>query len=221
LSELDARGRTLRVLKLRRIVGCSKHPLKYLRGGKRTLVSGRTPQGPSFSITGERYRLFGRVHIQLELRTGEGLSSSDDSEEEEGLNEVLGRPSGVPVRRTTPVDSEVSAACYPGEYSIFYGLLRQPRDTVQAKIAGKLVPVLRVRVPSSLHAGGLLVYLASVSRPEELLVRSPSGKVLMYEDLSRVAREGRETCEGESEGTGPPPGGFDGGGETRRIVLSG
>jgi hypothetical protein len=220
LSERDARGRTLRVLKLRRIVGCSKHPLKYLPGGKRTLVSGRTPQGPSFSIVGERYRLFGRIHTQLELRTGEGLSSSDDSEEE-GLNEVVGEPTGAPVKGTRPLDSEVSAACYPGEYSIFYGLLRQPRDTVLAKIAGKLVPVLRVRIPSSLHAGGLLVYLASASRPEKLLVRSPSGKVLMDEDLSRLARESRETCEGESEGTGPPPGGFSGGGETSRIVLSG
>jgi hypothetical protein len=219
LSERDAQGRTLRVLKLRPIVGCSRRPLKYLRGGKRALVSGRAPQGPSFSIVGERYRLFGRIHTQLKLRTGEGLSSSDDSEEEEGLNEVLGGPPGMPVKRGTLLDSEVSAACYPSEYSIFYGLLRQPRDTVLAKIAGKLLPVLRVRIPSSLHAGGLLVYLASVSRPEELLVRSPSGKVLMDDDLSRVARESRETCEGESEGSGPPPGGFIGGGETRRIVL--
>ena len=35
------------------------------------------------------------------------------------------------------------------------------------------------------------------------------------------AREGRETCEGESEGAGPPPGGFGGTGETSRIVLNG
>jgi hypothetical protein len=82
LTEHDAQGRTLRVLKLRRIVGCSRHPLKYLRGGKRTLVRGSTPQGPSFSIVGERYRLFGRTHTQLKLRTGEGLVSSDEGEEE-------------------------------------------------------------------------------------------------------------------------------------------
>lgn len=70
LTERDAHGRPLRVLKLRRMVGCSRHPVKYLRGGKRTLVRGSTPQGPSFSIVGERYRLFGRVHTQLTLRTG-------------------------------------------------------------------------------------------------------------------------------------------------------
>ncbi len=221
LTERDAQGRTLRVLKLRRIVGCSRHPLKYLRGGKRTLVRGSTPQGPSFSIVGERYRLFGRVHTQLKLRTGEGLVSSDEDEEEEEPSVADGLIGSVPVRRTAPLDSEISAGCHPHEYSIFYGLLEQPRDTVLAKIAGKLVPVLRVHIPSSLHAGGLLVYLASASRPEELLVRSPSGKIVMNEDLSRVAREGRETCEGESEGAGPPPGGFGGIGETSRIVLNG
>ncbi len=217
LTERDAHGRPLRVLKLRRIVGCSRHPLEYLRGGKRTLVRGSTPQGPSFSIIGERYRLFGRVHTQLRLTTGEGLASSDENEEEPNENESV----AVPMRRTAPLDSEISAACHPHEYSIFYGLLKQRRDTVLAKIAGKLVPALRVRIPSSLHAGGLLVYLASVSQPEEILVRSPSGKIVVNKDLSRAAREGRETCEGESEGAGPPPGGFGGIGETSRIVLSG
>lgn len=222
LAERDAHGRTLRVLKLRRIVGCSKHPLKYLPGGKRTLVNESTPQGPRFSIVGERYRLFGRLHTQLKLSTGEGLVSSD--EEGEGEENVTEGPSGSfagPVKRTTPLDSEVSAACHPHEYSIFYGLLKQSRDTVLAKIAGKLVPVLSVRIPSSLHTGGVLVYLASVRQPEEILVRSPNGKTVMNEDRSRTAREGRETCEGESEGAGPPPGGFGGTGETSRIVLNG
>jgi hypothetical protein len=221
LTERDAQGRTLRVLKLRRIVGCSRHPLKYLRGGKRTLVRGSTPQGPSFSIVGERYRLFGRVHTQLKLTTGEGLLSSDEDEEEEP-NATDGLIGSAPARRTMPLDSEISAGCHPHEYSIFYGLLKQSRDTVLAKIAGKLVPVLHVRIPSSLHAGGLLVYLASGQRPEELLVRSPSGKIVVKEALNRAAREGRETCEGESEGAGPPPGGFGGGiGETSRIALNG
>jgi hypothetical protein len=225
LTERDARGHTLRVLKLRQIVGCSKHPLKYLPGGKRTLVRGKTPQGPDFSILGERYRLFGRVHVQLKLKTGEGLASSGEGEEEgeEGPGEGPSGPFAIPVRRPTPLDSEISSGCHPHEYSIFYGLLRKPRDTVLAKVAGKLVPMLHVRIPSSLHTGGALVYLASVSQPEEILVRSPNGKTLINEDRSRTASEGRETCEGESEGSaGPPPGGLGSiGGETGRIVLNG
>ncbi len=167
------------------------HPLKYLQGGKRTLVRGSAPQGLSFSIVGERYRLFGRVHTQLKLRTGEGLVSSDEDEEEPNVSEGLNGSGAVPGRRTAPLDSAISAACHPREYSIFYGLLKRPRDTVLAKIAGKLVPVHRVRIPSTLHAGGLLVYLASVSRPEGLLVRSPSGKIVVSEDLSRGERRPR------------------------------
>lgn len=222
LIERDARGHTLRVLELRRIVGCSKHPLKYLPGGKRTLVRGSTPQGPRFSIIGERYRLFGRLHTQLRLSTGEGLVSSDEEGEgEENVTEDPNESVAGPVTRMTPLDSEVSAACHPHEYSIFYGLLKHPQDTVLAKIAGKLVPVLSVRIPGSLHTGGVLVYLASVGQPEEILVRSPNGKTVMTEDRGRMAREGRETCEGESEGAGPPPGGFGGTGETSRIVLNG
>jgi hypothetical protein len=92
---------------------------------------------------------------------------------------------------------------------------------VLAKVAGKLVPVLRVSLPASLHARGVLVYLASESRPEEVVVRSLNGRVVMSENLGNAAREGRETCEGESEGSGPAPGGFGETGETSRIVLSG
>lgn len=217
LIERDAHGRMLREVKLSRIVGCSKHPLKYLAGGKRTLVHGQTPQGPDFSIVGERYRLFGRVHRQLKLTTGKGLVSSDESGEEE-LSEGLGE--SFPVKRTTPLDSELSTGCSPHEYSIFYGLLNKPRDTVFAKIAGMLIPLIRVHIPASLHAGGVLVYMASAGQPEEIVVRSPSGKVVMSEDRGSQAVEGREKCEGESEGSvGPPPGVFGETGETSRIVL--
>ncbi len=223
LVERDAQGRTLRVVRLQRIVGCSKHPLKYLPGGKRTLVHGRTPQGPVFSIVGERYRLFGRVHVQLKLKMGEGSASSGEGEEEgeEGPGEGPSGSFARPVKRIEPLESEVSAGCHPHEYSIFYGLLKRPSDTVLAKVAGKLVPLRRVRIPASLHAGGVLVYLASEGQPEEVVVRSPSGQVAMSEDLSQKAIEGRETCEGESEGSGPPPGGFGETGETSRIVLNG
>lgn len=223
LIERDAHGHTLQVLKLRQIVGCSKHPLKYLPGGKRALVRGKTPQGPDFSILGERYRLFGRLHVQLKLKTGEGLVSSDEGEEEgeEGPSEGPGGSFAIPVRRPTPLDSEISSGCHPHEYSIFYGLLRKPRDTVLAKLAGKLVTLRRVSIPASLHGGGVLVYLASSGQPEEIIVRSPSGKTVMSENRASRAIEGRETCEGESEGpAGPSPGGLNGIGETSRILLN-
>lgn len=216
LTERDAHGNALRSVKLSRIVGCSKRPVKYLQGGKQTLVSGQAPQGPHFAIVGERYRLFGRLHLQLKLTTGEGLiSTSDDEEGMEDPNESF----AVPVKRATPLDSESSAGCRPHEYSIFYGLLRQSRNVVLAKVSGTLVPLSRVRLPASLHMRGVLVYLASTGQPEEIVVRSPSGKLLMSENRVSRATEGRETCEGESEGSGPTPSFLGGAGETNRIVI--
>ncbi len=221
LTERDAHGNPLRVLELHRIVGCAQHLVKYLPGGKRTLVRASTPTGLRFSIVGERYRRLGRLHIQLKLATGEQATSSGEGEEEEGEGEGPGEPVAVPVRHAAPLDSKILAGCYPHEYSILYGLLKNPRDTVLAKVAGELAPVPRVRIPGSLHAGGQLVYLATIGRPEELLVRSPGGKIVIRQDLSGAAREGRETCEGESEGPGPPPGALAVLGETSKIVLRG
>lgn len=216
LIERDARGNVLQTVKLSRTIGCSKHPVKYLQGGKQTLVSGQAPQGPHFAIVGERYRLFGRLHLQLKLTTGEGLvSTSEDEEGVESPNESF----AVPVKRATPLDSESSAGCRPHEYSIFYGLLKQSRDVVLAKVSGAFVPLSRVRLPASLHMRGVLVYLASTGQPEEIVVRSPSGKLLMSENRVSRATEGRETCEGESEGSGPTPSFLGGAGETSRIVI--
>jgi hypothetical protein len=231
LIERDAHGHTLRVVKLSRLVGCSKHPLKYLPGGRATLAHGQAPQGPSFSIVGERYLLFGRIHTRLTLGTGEQAVSSGSGEEdsenpaEEGPGQFEESPGEFvyePVRRPTPLDSRISAGCQPHEYSILYGLLKKPDDTVLAKISGQLVPLRRVQIPASLHIAGVLVYLASDTQPEATVVRSPSGKVVLSEGRGRRATEERETCEGESEGAaGPPPGGFGGSGETNTIALSG
>ena len=79
------------------------------------------------------------------------------------------------------------------------------------KIAGRLQPLKRVRVPTSLHAAGVLVYTTLRVVPEELIVRSPSGKIVQSKNLRGEAKETMETCEGESEGPGPSVG-RDGGG---------
>jgi hypothetical protein len=46
----------------------------------------------------------------------------------------------------------------------------------------------------------VLAYIALPTAPSEVLVRTPSGKIVAKEDLSGRAREARETCEGEAEG---------------------
>ena len=84
LVELGARGKQLRVVKLPRLVECTKHPVKYLPGGLRTLVHGHTPGGTRFSIVAERYRLYGHAHFELTLKTGLEVEEGNSAEEKFG-----------------------------------------------------------------------------------------------------------------------------------------
>jgi hypothetical protein len=221
LQELDAHGRVLRTVAVPRVLECSAHPAKYVRGGRITLARGKAPRGPDFSIVGERYRYAGVLHTRLTLGTGPQAAKPEpepEAEEQPGGG-LLGPLNGRPPHR--PLELTSRASCRPHEFSIVFGLLRRSRDTALAEVAGKLVPMSRVQIPGSLHMHGVLVYLASESRPERILVRAPSGRVRMREDLRKQAVEQRETCEGESEGPGPAPGGFEGLGQSVTLRVGG
>ncbi len=223
LRELDARGRVLRTVAVPRVLECSTHPVKYVRGGRITLARGKTPQGTDFSIVGERYRYAGALHTALTLgmgaEAGKPEASPEASSEETFVEVSHGIARAHPFER--PLELESIAGCHPHEYSIVFGLLKRPRDTALAQVAGKLVPMTRVRIPASLHMHGVLVYLASETRPERIVVRAPSGRVRMREDLRKQAVEQRETCEGESEGPGPAPGGLESLGNIASLNIPG
>ena len=219
LIERDAHGHTLRVLKLQRIVGCSKHPLKYLPGGKRTLVRGQTPQGPAFSIVGERYRLFGRIHAQLKLKTGEGLVSSDEGEEED-----LDRRSKRIVRRACKAhdaaglgnlrrlpSARILDLLWPAQAAARHGAREGRR---QARSSAPC------RIPGSLHAGGVFVYLAS-SRSTRRDRRALAERQGRHERKSqpRGERRARNLRRGIRRVRSAAGCGFSETGETSRIVL--
>ncbi len=100
-------------------------------------------------------------------------------------------------RRSCP-NSKPAAG--PAEFAILYGLLRKPRDVVLARTASGLVALRKVKIPKALHAGGALVYVALGSVPEEVLVRTPTGRTLSRTNLAGKARDAREVCQGEAEG---------------------
>ncbi len=183
LAELDAHGKVLRVLKLHRFVGCTKHLLKFLKGGIRTLVHGRVPRGSTFSIVGEAYRFLGQIYFALQVETSNGGGSE--------------RPRG---QKPNLFSWSLWTACQPHPYAILYGLLKRPDDTVLARTSGKLSALHRVAIPSHLHAGGVLAYAVSATVPSELLVRDRSGKTVVVENLRQLGKEATETCEGEAEG---------------------
>jgi hypothetical protein len=194
LTELDAEGRTLTVLKLPAVVECTKHPIKYFPGGIVQLAHGSLPQGPSFTIRGEGYRKLGADHFELKLKVSNEELLFGGGGEGGSLEGGVALPNGVRV-----LEPQASSGCLPEPYAIVYGLLKAPRDTVLARVSDTLVPLRKVAIPGRLHPGGVLVYGAFTPLPTELLVRNQSGKTVDRKDLSETAKSDTETCEGEAE----------------------
>jgi len=67
LTELDANGSHLTVLKLPAVVECAKKLRKVFPHGIVRLVHETPPQGPAFTIRAERYRELGHIHFELKL----------------------------------------------------------------------------------------------------------------------------------------------------------
>lgn len=198
LTELDAGGHRLTVLKLAAVVECSKHQRRYFPGGVVRLVQEPGPTGTTFTIRGERYRELGDVHFELKLEEGgsEELfgNSSGGGLLEQKVEEGVGPLGGAVFK------SQASTGCTPQPHMIIYGLLRAPHDTVFAEVAGKLVPLRNVVIPARLHAGGALAYGVLSPLPTALFVRNARGKTIARKDLSEAAQADTETCEGEAEG---------------------
>jgi hypothetical protein len=198
LTELDAEGRTLTVLKLPAVVECTKHPVKYFPGGIVRLAHGSLPQGPSFTIRGEGYRKLGADHFELKLEvSNEELlfgGGGEGGSLEGGLEGGLAISNGVQV-----FEPRDSSGCLPQPYAIVYGLLKAARDTVVARVSGALVPLRKVVIPARLHPGGVLVYGAFTRLPTELLVRNASGRTVDRKNFGEAAKFDAETCEGEAE----------------------
>jgi len=204
LTEVDAHGKALRTVKLPRTAKCAKQSLKRLLGVMRTIANGSLPQGPSFSINGERSSAFsiGGEGPSAKSRTHFDLSVEVAAEGAGGITSGSGSSIAVGERsrpKSSPFALQMHTGCQPHEYAILYGLLRAPTDTVLARSPGSLQPLRRVRIPASLHVHGVLVYIALPALPNEVLVRTPTGKTVFTEKLARPAREARETCEGEAE----------------------
>jgi hypothetical protein len=203
LSELDAQGREVGSVQLPHQAKCPGQmrglpvpPKPPLALESRRLASGHLPHGPRFEITGERVRFMGRVESHL----GIFVFSEQRLIEIGGQAEEL--VTGTPNSHGPLGELRRETGCRRHEYSILYGVLKTPGDTVLARTSQGLERFRRVRIPASLHMRGLLTYIALPTTPSALIVRSPSGKVVFREDLRTNAREARETCEGEAE----PPG---------------
>jgi hypothetical protein len=198
LTELDEQGRTVAILKLPAVVECSRNLVKYVAGGIVSLAHGSLPQGPTFTIRGERYRELGHVHFELKLEASNEQLFGGGGEGGGLLSLRLEEGSRPPGKQ--PFQPQTSNGCEPQPYVIIYGLLKAPGDTVLARVAGGLVSLSKVAIPAHLHAGGVLAYGAFSPIPTELVIRDGRGRTIDTRDLSEAAKSNAETCEGEAEG---------------------
>jgi hypothetical protein len=209
LTEVDARGKALRTVKLPGTAKCVEQSQERPPSVIRKIASGSLPQGPSFSISGERSSALpiGGEHSNAKNATRFDLSIEVAAEEAGGLVSGAGLIAvggsgvdGLPTPKSKPFVLQVTTGCLPHEYTILFGVLRVPADTVLARSSGSLQPFQRVRIPASLHVHGALAYIPLPAVPSEVLVRTPAGKTVFTENLASRAREAKETCEGEAEG---------------------
>jgi hypothetical protein len=194
-AELDRHGKVLRTVKLPRSKRCVAHPFRYLPGGFRTIVNATVPQGPSYSIIGERVSFGGHVQSAVRLELGLDAESQGITNE---TGSIVERVEG-PRARPKPFELQVKTGCTPHEYAVLYGVLRDRRDSVVAQTVDARTPLRRAAIPSSLHIPGVLAYAAFPSMPSELVVRNPKGRLVMTRHLAGLARRSREVCEGEAE----------------------
>jgi len=200
LTEVDVHGKALRTVKLPRTAECVKQSRERLRGVIRTIASGSLPQGPSFSISGERSTSISATRFELRVEVAPEEEGGDLISGAGGIALIGSSVGGSPTPKSSPFALQMTTGCQPHEYTILFGLLRAPADTVLARSSGSLQSFQRVRIPAGLHAHGVLAYIPLAAVPSEVLVRNPTGKTVLTENLAHRAREAKETCEGEAEG---------------------
>jgi hypothetical protein len=182
LTELDARGKVVRVLKIRRL-RCRKEP--SAKGPTFvSLASGHTPSGEPFTIEGVVVQ-FGRNQTSFSLMLAAGPQSPHDETEGNSKPKAFRWSLGM--------------ECPPHEFAIVYGTLSPSGDSVLARTPEGLVPLTEVPIAADLHSGGPLVYGVFPTLPSELIVRTSNGATLYSESLAAKDKEETEFCEGYTE----------------------
>lgn len=197
LTELDAQGRTVRVVRLR-IPICKREHSKPIGPKFFKLVQGTTPGGTPFTIEGSLVEFPGHPSSFSVSAEAGGPTIGSGSREAESAESTIavGKPGSSPPK---PPPLRRLTACPPHAFAVVYGLLPPPGDSVLARTPEGLVPLAKQALDPSLHAEGPLVYGAFAALPSELIVRRADGSTLYTESLAAKAKETAEFCEGLAE----------------------
>lgn len=196
MAEINAHGRVIRTVKLPQRAHCAKPQQVERPATPRPIVTAKISGYPAFAIIGER-QPSRKDTITVE-------SSSDLGAFGGALLEMPPHGSGLtvptaPARHSKPLRAQVYWSCRPHDYAIAYGILRDPRDQVLARVRGRFVPLQAAHIPGSLHLSRVLAYAVLPEVPGEIIVRAPSGKTVFRKRFTQRRREAREFGAGEAE----------------------
>ena len=185
LTELDAHGRAVHVLELAKSSRCRPEPAmkapQFI-----DIAHGTTPEGETFVIQGVLVHA-GAHQTFFTLSVGAG--------HQEQPKEAIGGHEASKAFEVSLADE-----CAPHPYSIVYGILTAPGDSVLARTTEGLVALTKVELSAKLSSEGPLIFGVFGAIPSELIIRRADGSTLYTESLAANAKEETEYCEGYVEG---------------------
>jgi hypothetical protein len=168
LTELDAEGRPLAVIKLRRLVECTKHPVKLVAGGP--VAHGTVQHGPSYTIIVGRYRYLGQIQKKLSITFGEN---------------GRGGSAGFGLIGSPRASFDYATSCSTRPTTLIVAVLRSSKDAVFARTAGGLVALREAAIAPATKAGAKIAYEAFTEPPRELIVRNAAGQTILTRAIGR------------------------------------
>lgn len=153
------------------------------------------PGGGELIIVGERYLHKGKVDYGLgdyteepakylpgvfgrNLRTKHGMVLG-------GSGSGGGVEVGFNVRKVLEIISGGSCVG-PYPYGFAYGMLHDPKDIVTARTRNGPVVLKKAAIPAGLHADGVLVYALLPPGQNEVVIRTPDGRVVSGEPSAEI-----------------------------------
>ncbi len=143
-------------------------PLDYVPGGVSTLARERIGGG-FVLVVGERYDYMGAKYFELGTHAYRPLKRKLVSSGGGGVS-IMPDEHGV-------LRMQIEHGCVgPHEYTLAYGLLRRPADTVVAHIGATEVRLTRTAIPAYLGADGTFVYGLLRRGSIDIVTRTPGGR---------------------------------------------
>lgn len=151
------------------------------------LATGKLPGGGRFVILVSHHGGYGKPEYMLS--TYSELPAKYAALQKTTRKRVAGGGAGGPsignpaIQRKIPVvlqDRQVCGGREPA-YALAFGLLHLPEDTVTAQNGHEMVSFKKITIPASLHPDGVLVYALLPPGPNEVIVRTPTRRVVSRE----------------------------------------